>query len=416
MVILSHSTGNANVRGVAEALAKADLLYKFFTSLASFQDTMLDKLGGFEPLSEIRRRRFDISLKPFIKIFPWWQLGFTLASKTKIKSLINGDRGIFGAYQMGRNFDKYVASQLSPAAKQGVRAIYCYEDQAINSFKKAEQLELKRIYDLPIAYWEFGKKLMLEEAERLPEWLITMNEGINDRSEKFELKTREAQMADLIVVPSNFVKDSLPTDLKNKVIVSPFGSPATKEDFLSETLPPNLSRPLRVLFVGSMGQRKGLGDLFDAFKLLKGQNAELVVMGNPLVSLDFYRKIFPDFTYEAGRPHEAVLKLMRTCDVLCLPSIVEGRALVMQEAMSQGLPLIITPNTGGTDLIVQGETGFTVPIRSPEKIAEKINWFIENRTLIQYMGKQARLRAAQYTWESYGDKIVQSIIRTMNLF
>ena len=41
---------------------------------------------------------------------------------------------------------------------------------------------------------------------------------------------------------------------------------------------------------------------------------------------------------------------MQDCDVLVLLSLVEGRALVQQEAMANGLPLIITENTGGEDL------------------------------------------------------------------
>jgi glycosyltransferase involved in cell wall biosynthesis len=96
---------------------------------------------------------------------------------------------------------------------------------------------------------------------------------------------------------------------------------------------------------------------------------------------------------------------MRTCDVFCLPSIVEGRALVMQEAMSQGLPLLITPNTGGEDLVEEGRTGFLVPIRSPEAIAEKLTWFLNNRAAIPEMGYLAQQQAARYTWESYGTQV-----------
>ena len=47
-------------------------------------------------------------------------------------------------------------------------------------------------------------------------------------------------------------------------------------------------------------------------------------------------------------------------------------ALVQQEALSCGIPIIVTPNAGGEDLIVDGITGHLVPIRSPEKIAEKV--------------------------------------------
>jgi len=101
---------------------------------------------------------------------------------------------------------------------------------------------------------------------------------------------------------------------------------------------------------------------------------------------------------------------MRTCDVFCLPSIVEGRALVMQEAMSQGLPLIITANTGGEDLIIKGETGFLVPIRSPEAIARKLTWFLKNRAEIPEMGRKAHEHAAKYTWEKYARTIISELV------
>ncbi|MCY1462125.1 D-inositol 3-phosphate glycosyltransferase [compost metagenome] len=96
---------------------------------------------------------------------------------------------------------------------------------------------------------------------------------------------------------------------------------------------------------------------------------------------------------------------MKSCDVFCLPSIVEGRALVIQEAMSQGLPIIITANTGAEDLVISEETGFLVPIRNPEAIAEKINWFLKHRDKIFQMGKNAKQLADTYSWDSYADKI-----------
>ena len=146
--------------------------------------------------------------------------------------------------------------------------------------------------------------------------------------------------------------------------------------------------------------------MFNAVKLLKRSDVELVVLGSLLAPMEFYKSQYSDFTYESGRPNDQVLALMRSCDVFCLPSIVEGRALVMQESMSQGLPLIITPNTGGTDLVVEGETGFLVPIRNPQAIAEKIAWFADNRDKIPAMGEKARKHAAQYTWTNYANQII----------
>jgi glycosyltransferase involved in cell wall biosynthesis len=110
-----------------------------------------------------------------------------------------------------------------------------------------------------------------------------------------------------------------------------------------------------------MTQRKGLADLFAAFNIVNRKDVELVVLGSLVQPLEFYRGQYADFSYEAPRPHGNVLQLMQSCDVFALPSIVEGRALVQQEAMACGLPLIVTPNAGGQDLIEEGKQDFSFP-------------------------------------------------------
>jgi glycosyltransferase involved in cell wall biosynthesis len=164
-----------------------------------------------------------------------------------------------------------------------------------------------------------------------------------------------------------------------------------------------------VLFAGALTQRKGLADVFAAMKLIHSENVQLVVMGSAILPLEWYRQRFRDFIYEPPRPHADVLRLMRSCDVLVLPSIVEGRALVQQEAMACGLPVIVTKNAGGDDLIDDEGTGFLVPIRSPQAIAEKVNWFAANRTRIAEIGAAARARAAAFTWHAYGERVVGMI-------
>ncbi|WP_411826045.1 glycosyltransferase family 4 protein [Luteolibacter sp. AS25] len=341
-----------------------------------------------------------------------------LLPKFGLKSAVRHESGWASVDAIYRDLDRAFAKQLEKTSlgdKQNY--VYCYEDGALETFKVAKKLGITCVYDLPIAYWEKGRSLMSEEAERLPQWAATLGGGISDSVEKLERKTKELELADVIVGPGSFVMDSLPSWASEKLrIVSPFGSPSAPSSAEIEEAETERKRrvkagePLRVLFVGSMGQRKGLGDLFSAVKKLNRKDLELVVMGSPQESMEFYRNEFSSFTYEAGRSHPEVLKLMRSCDVFCLPSIVEGRALVMQEAMSQGLPLIVTPHTGGEDLIIEGETGFLVPIRSADLIAEKISWFADNRGEVPQMSSYARHHAARYTWEAYGEAVVSGIL------
>src|SRR6185312_934775 len=409
-LVLSHPTANNFARAIAYKLAEENMLYEFHTSMAFFPGRISDKLQALGPFSEMQRRNFRPELEPYTRTFPWVEIGRILASKLHLSRLTKHETGLFSVDAMYRALDKKVASGLEHAAKNGVTGVYAYEDGALETFSRARALGIKCIYDLPIAYWEAGRKLMGEEALRLPAWAPTLGGGIADSPEKLERKTREMELADLIVVPSQFVKDSLPGWASKKdVIISPFGTPHVSADVEKKANKNDIDRPLRVMFAGSMGQRKGLADLFSAVKTLKNRNIELVVMGALQPTFKFYKDQFPDFIYEPGRPNNQVLELMATCDVFCLPSIVEGRALVMQEAMSQGLPLIITANTGGEDLVVEEETGFLVSIRSPELIAEKINWFLENRKKIPAMGNMAKLHAGKLTWENYTTQIIKSI-------
>ena len=259
-------------------------------------------------------------------------------------------------------------------------------------------------YELPIAHWATVRRLLAEEAERYPEWEPTL-ESTREPEEKLCQKEEELKLADRINCPSQFVLDSIPLEIRQKTLcqVSPFGSPPCEPvDFERSTQ----SDTLRLLFVGSMSQRKGLADLFDAMELLNGEPISLTILGQPSMPMEFYRKQFSEFAYFPPCPNSKVREIMKTHDALVLPSIVEGRALVQQEALSCGLPIIVTPNAGGEDLVEEGITGHLVPIRSPEKIAEAIRAMIENLNHKEEIQKLCQKKATQYTWANYAQNII----------
>jgi glycosyltransferase involved in cell wall biosynthesis len=287
-----------------------------------------------------------------------------------------------------------------------IHGVYAYEDCAVRLFESGRELGLRRVYDLPIAYWQTAQRLLRGEAQRYPEWEPTLG-GTRDSEEKLARKTRELDLAEIVICPSAFVLKSLPEEARQtkKCVLAPFGSPP----YMTYESHKTYGKPLRFLFAGALSQRKGLADLFAAMKLVKTSDAQLIVMGSSILPMQFYRNQFAHFIYEPPRAHPAVLRLMRACDVLILPSIVEGRALVQQEAMANGLPLIVTRNAGGEDLIIEGETGFLVPAGSPAAIAEKIEWFLENRDKLPAMSVAARAKAAELTWRTYGERILHAI-------
>lgn len=403
MIAVSHPTGNAFVRALLAALEERRLDARFFTTLTAPPENVLRLLPG--PLREqIARRAFPLP-RSRIVTRPARETLRLLANSAGARSLTRHERGWASIDAVYRDLDRAVAAWVERHGAE-LKAVHCYEDGALETFLAAASRGARRVYELPIAWWETAGKLLREEAERLPAWEPTLF-ATRDSREKLERKTQEIHLADTVICPSRFVHDSLPENVRRdkQCVVAKFGSPVSQ---VSMSGPRRDGRKLRVLFAGAMTQRKGLADVFSAMKMLDRADVELVVMGSPILPMKFYSDHFDAFVHEPPRPHDAVLELMRTCDVLVLPSIVEGRALVQQEAMACGLPLIVTANAGGGDLIEEGATGFLVPIRAPEKIAEKIAWFADHRDLIPAMGEAAKRKAAECTWADYSDAVIRA--------
>jgi len=403
MVLLTHPFGNANVRAVLDALSRAGLLARFVTTIgwsrSSYPD-LANKIRGK------LRRNYALPADK-IDIHPLRESVRLLAGIFRAKTLTRHESGWASIDQVWQSLDREAARRLRRGDYgRNLHAVYAYEDCAEQLFLAARDLGLRRVYDLPIAYWETAQRLLREEAQRYPDWEPTLL-ATRDSAKKLSRKTRELELAELVICPSQFVLESLPADacVRKKCLFAPFGSPNVN---LAGEKPRKLSG-LRVLFAGALTQRKGLADLFAAMKLINSREIQLVVMGSLLQPLAWYRQQFSDFVYEPPRPHEDFLRLMKSCDVFVLPSIVEGRALVQQEAMACGLPVIATRNAGADDLIEEGVTGFLVPIRSPEAIAEKISWCAANRPLLSGMGIAARERAGDLRWRTYGETIVSAI-------
>ena len=69
-------------------------------------------------------------------------------------------------------------------------------------------------------------------------------------------------------------------------------------------------------------------------------------------------------------------------------SLTEGFGRVTLEAMASGIPVVTTENARG--IVEDGKTGFVVPIRDAEAIAEKIQYLYDHRDILKEMGKEAR--------------------------
>jgi glycosyltransferase involved in cell wall biosynthesis len=247
------------------------------------------------------------------------------------------------------------------------------------------------------------ERILSEEHERLGLPL----KGFHRR--EVARRVRECEMADGIICPSTFARQSFLDEgiEPARVRTVPFGV-----EFAPAGEP--VERPpgtFRVLFVGQINIRKGLRYLFEAFKKFQHPKKELWIVGPRTEQTGI-----EDVTPPPGTKFLGVLKggdlsrAYRSCDVFVLPTIEEGLALVIGEALSHGLPVIATENSGAADLFSDGSTGFHVPIRSPEAIAGKLQFLADNRDILEKMSRWTETSGQGLrTWEMTGQSLVETL-------
>jgi len=411
-LLLSHPTGNANVRAAALGLLDIGTLVEFNTTLATFPGTLLDHLSNWKPFSELKRRHYHASLASLTKMHPWRELGRIAALKSGMSGLIQHESGPFCIDAVYKSVDQFTAKRLKYKKNQGVGAVYAYEDGALDSFIVAKGLGLQCVYELPIGYWRAAKQLLKAEFEARPDWAPTLT-GFKDSEAKLARKDEELMLADQIIVASQFTAKTLlsfPGSLST-IKVIPYGFPPVVSCRSYSRYIYN--KPLKLLFVGSLSQRKGIANLFEAVASLKSQ-VELTIVGQkvtdnclPLnVELSKHRWI-PSF------PQEKVLQLMRDHDVLVFPSLFEGFGLVITEAMSQGTPVITTDRTAGPDLIQHGENGWLVKAGSTSALKAAIEELLYNPRQIARVGANAIESAQKRPWPVYGRELAEAVSKTI---
>ncbi len=402
-IIASHPTGNANARQAMQALAEAGLLAELHTSIATFQGNALGRISGLPGFRELRRRAYPRLLERFTRTHPWREAVRLTSLRLGWASLAERERGWASIERVYAGIDKCASRAVKRVKPDGV---YCYEDGALGTFRAAVGIGAKCFYDLPIGYWRAARRILQEEAERRPEWAVTLG-GLQDSAAKLGRKDEELRLANHILVASTFTKQTLRecSFPVAPVSVVPYGAddalPAAQRDFVSLS-----GGPLRVLFVGGLSQRKGIADLFEAVELLT-PHVELTVVGRkPTADCAALNTELGKHRCIESLPREKILAEMRAHDVLVFPSLFEGFGLVVTEALSQGVPVITTPHTCGPDVLTDGEDGFIVPIRDPEAIAEKLELLHRDRERLRAMSEAARKKAETLTWVSYRQGVV----------
>ncbi len=146
MILVAHPFGNANVRALLAALDGAGLLAKYFTTLG----WSLDGAAAMLPAS-LNRRAYSLPNEK-ICAHPLREVVRLLAARFGWRKLIEHERGWASVDRVWQELDASAARFLcANKRREQISAVYAYEDCALNLFEAANDLRVRRIYELPIA-------------------------------------------------------------------------------------------------------------------------------------------------------------------------------------------------------------------------------------------------------------------------
>ena len=242
--------------------------------------------------------------------------------------------------------------------------------------------------------------LLREEQARTGQPIELPSEWMIDREE------REYALADRILVPSTFALDSFVEQgvPRDRICMVPFGvDPGDFRPSL-ELVQQRCRRiesgaPLEIAYVGTVSLRKGMWDFLEICRALPPEKFRITLTGPVHADAEsLAREISRFATIQRPVPQKALAAEYARADVFVLPTIEDGHASVLNQAMESAVPILCTTNCAGPDLLTHDVTGWVLPIRRPDLFIERLLWCEANRPHLASMVRDSYERFRPRTW------------------
>lgn len=404
-VIVGNPGGIPEVSAMGGGLARAGMLRAL---VVPFGETMGGLVGATQRLPdfvsvrvrcELARRRLPEAIPPNVILYEASLQEAIFVASQRCKA----PRSICDALAFHRNhvFDGKVSRHIS----RNDSAVVSTWGAALSTLKRARDLGVASFLHYPIAHHAFAQRILREEAILQPAYAPTLQ--FHDLPTRFrERLEAEIEAADRIFVLSSLAARTFEETGVDpgKLVITPLG---VDLEMFRPTVR-RAERTFRIVFVGQIGQRKGLSYLLDALRFSNIPRAELLLVGN-VVGTDRTWRGLSNVRHIPHVPRDSLRDLYACADVFVLPSLVEGFPHTAMEAMACGLPVILSENTFGHDVVTHGEDGYVVPIRDAEAIAEYLRYLHREPDARARVGAAARRRAEDFSWDQFGERVSKAI-------
>lgn len=204
--------------------------------------------------------------------------------------------------------------------------------------------------------------------------------------------------ANLILAPSKSVRNELTRRLRPPVRVLSRGVDTVHFH------PDHRARSdngVRALYVGRVAPEKNLSHLIDIFR--DRDDVELTVVGDGPY-LETMRRELPNSRFPGRLTGRALAQVYADSDLFVFPSHTDTLGNVVLEAMSSGLPVVVTGTLGPKELVDHGRTGFVA--YSDGEFEQAVDRLVQNSRMRKEMGHQARISAGAHRWSDIAERML----------
>jgi glycosyltransferase involved in cell wall biosynthesis len=299
--------------------------------------------------------------------------------------------------------DFIVAARLEKLAGQ-IDIVHTWPMGALRTLKTAARMGIPTVLERPNAHTRFAYEVVQAECDRLGVALPPSHEhayklGFLRREEA------EYDLADWLLCPSEFVARTFVDQgyPAGKLLRHQYGF--DEKLFFPEARTTVADRGMTVLFVGGCAPRKGLHYALDAWLQSRAHKEGAFLIAGAFVP-GYAERLAAQLAHPSVRVlgHRSdVPDLMRRSDVLILPSIEEGSALVTSEARGCGCVLLVSDAAGA--ICEHGIDALIHPVGEVRTLTQHLNMLSEDRNLLMRLRKTSLKSVHEITWIKAGQKL-----------
>ena len=286
-------------------------------------------------------------------------------------------------------FSDYFAKALIEETNEPLDLAISYGCPWGNTFEK-----LKKDYFCKLIADLAPHNISISRAEHL-KWTNSYNYPHLINEFLWGVYSKHLRLADIVVThskqSSEYIKNV--AKLEREPTVIPHGT------YIPDKITP-YPKQFSPAYMSSLGFDKGIVYLIKAIINLK---TKLIIGGQEATNFNRFLEAFglqkEKNLFKVTGHIPDLADFYKQVSVLIAPSVTEGFGICGLEAMAYGKPVIVSTGTGVAELIEDGKEGFVIGIRDPKAIYDKIQYFIDNPSEVQRMGKEARKTAEKYTWD-----------------